>query len=91
MWVVGSGDGAGKLLVPGCPITLVYGRAGACYACSRCGTGVLFFSVFFFLLSILSSFSYASSLGGWLDILKYCGLGRYNPTVVVSYYQRRAR
>ena len=28
---------------------------------------------------------------GWtVDILKYCGLGRYNPAVVVSYYPRRA-
>ena len=26
-----------------------------------------------------------------LDILKYCSLGRYNPTVVVSYYRRHAR
>ena len=26
-----------------------------------------------------------------LDILKYCGLGRSNPAVVVSYYRRRAR
>ena len=25
------------------------------------------------------------------DILKYCGLGRYNPGVVVSNYRRRAR
>ena len=40
--------------------------------------------------SILSSFSNASSPGRRLDILKYCGLGRYNPTVVVSYYWRRA-
>ena len=24
--------------------------------------------------------------GVWLDILKYCGFGRYNLTVVVSYY-----
>ena len=30
-------------------------------------------------------------LGRRLDILKYCGLGRYNPAVVVSYYRRRAR
>ena len=28
MWVVGSGDGAGKLLVPGRPATLAYSRAG---------------------------------------------------------------
>ena len=32
----------------------------------------------FFFTSILSSFSNASSLGRRLDILKYCGLGRYN-------------
>ena len=51
----------------------------------------LFFFLFFFFLclfvcffisSILSSFSNASSLGRRLDILKYCGLGRYNPTVL---------
>ena len=45
---------------------------------------------FFIILSILSSFSTASCLGGRLDILKYCGLSRYNPMVVVSYYRRRA-
>ena len=33
----------------------------------------------------LSSFSNASSVGRRLDILKYCGLGHYNPVVVVSY------
>ena len=44
----------------------------------------------FFISSILSSFSNASSLWRRLDILKYCGLGRINPTVVVSYYLRRA-
>ena len=44
----------------------------------------------FFISSILSSFSNASSAGRQLDILKYCGLGRYNPAVVVSYYRRRA-
>ena len=42
--------------------------------------------IFFFILSILSSFSNASSVGRRLDILKYCGLCRYNPAVVVSYY-----
>ena len=41
----------------------------------------------FFISSILSSFSNASSLGRRLDLLKYCGLGHYNPTVVVSYYR----
>ena len=85
----------------GRPTTLAYSREGACCACRRCGTGGLFFFFvffffffFFFVLfisSILSSFSDASSLGRRLDILKYCGLGRYNPTVVVSYYRRRAR
>ena len=45
----------------------------------------------FFISSILSSFSNALSVGRRLDILKYCGLGRYHPAVVVSYYRRRAR
>ena len=93
--MVGSGDGAGQLPVPGRPTTLEYGRAGACCACSRCGTGGLFLVVFFFFFfvisSILSSFSNASSVGRRLDIQKYCGLGRSNPAVVVSYYRRRAR
>ena len=44
-----------------------------------------FFCCFVFISSILSSFSNASSVGRRLDILKYCGLGRYNPAVVVSY------
>ena len=43
------------------------------------GVGGLFF--FFFISSILSSFSNASSLGRRLDILKYCGLACYNPAV----------
>ena len=47
-------------------------------ACSKCETGGLFFVI----SSILSSFSNASSLGRRMDILKYCGLGRYNPTVI---------
>ena len=89
--MVGSGDGAGQLPVPGRPTTLEYGRAGACCACSRCGPGGLFLAFFFFFfLCILSSFSNASSIGRRLDILKYGGLGRYNPAVVVSYYRRRA-
>ena len=52
------------------------------------GWAVLFV---FFISSILSSFSNASSLGRRLDILKYCGLGHYNSTVVVSNYQVHAR
>ena len=63
--------------------TLAYGRTRACCACSRCETGGLFFVFFFFISSILSSFSNASSVGRLLDILKYCGLGRYNPAVVI--------
>ena len=43
-----------------------------------------FFFFVFFISSVLSSFSNASSLERRLDILKYCGLGRYNPTAVVS-------
>ena len=41
--------------------------------------------LFFFNSFILSSFSNAASVGRRLDILKYCGLGRSNPAVVVSY------
>ena len=52
---------------------------------------VFFLFLFFFISSILSSFSNASSVGRRLDILKYCGLCRYNPAVVVSYYRRCAR
>ena len=51
---------------------------------------IIIFFFFFFISPILSSFSNASSLGRRLDILKYCGLGRYNPTVVAGYYRRRA-
>ena len=46
---------------------------------------------FCIFLSILASFSNASSVGRRLDVLKYCGLGRCNPAVVVSYYRRGAR
>ena len=76
--------------MPGRPTTLAYCRAGACCACSSCVMGGLFF-ILFFISSILSSFSNASSVGRQLDILKYCGLGRYNPAVVVSFYRRHAR
>ena len=67
--------------MPGHPI-LAYGRAGACCACNRCRMGGLF--LFFHLVYPILLFSNASSLGRRLDILKYCGLGRYNPMVVVS-------
>ena len=63
---------------------------GACCACSRCGTGRAVLYLYFFNSPILSSFSNASSVGRRLDILKYCGLGRYNSAKVVSYYRRRA-
>ena len=79
--------------MPGRPTTLAYGMAGTCCACSRCGMGGLcvLLLFFFLILPILSSFSNASSVGRRLDILKYCGLGRSNPAVVVGYYRRRAR
>ena len=38
-----------------------------------------------YVIYILSSFSNASSVDRIrLDILKYCGLGRYNPAVAVT-------
>ena len=55
------------------------------------GAGWVGYVLFFLLISsILSSCSNASSVGRQLDILKYCGLGRSNPAVVVSYYRRHA-
>ena len=56
-------------------------------AAVREGWASFFFFFFFLISSILSSFSNASSVGRWLDILKYCGIGRSNPAVVVSYYR----
>ena len=66
----------------------IVGQGPAVLAASAGRVGCLYF---FFISSNLSSFSNASSLGRRLDKLKYCGLGRYNPMVVVSYYWRRAR
>ena len=79
--------------MPGRPTTLVYGRSGACFAgAARVGYVFLLLLFCFFLISsVLASFSNASCVGKRLDILKYCGLGRCNPAVVVSYYRRRAR
>ena len=76
--------------MPGHPTTLAYSKARACCACSRCGMGGLFLCVFF--SSRLSDFtiSNASSPGDGWTRLKYCGLGHYNPTVLVSYYWRCA-
>ena len=54
------------------------------------GAGRVGCFLYFFIWSILSSFSNASSVWRVLDVLKYCGLGRYNPAVVGSYYRRRA-
>ena len=49
----------GRAMVLG---TLAYGRAGACCACSRCGTGGLFFFIFF-ISSILLPFLMSHLLG----------------------------
>ena len=66
------------------------GRAVLAAGAGRVGC-FLFYFFFLFISSSLSSFSNASSLGTRLDILKYCGLGCYNPTVVVNHYRRLAR
>ena len=42
------------------------------------------FLYFFFISSILSSFSNASCVGRRLDILKYCGRGHYNRAVTTG-------
>ena len=46
--------------------------------------------LYFIFISLLSClpFSKALSVGRRLDILKFCGLGRYNPAVVISYYRK---
>ena len=57
--VVGSGDGAGRLPVPGRPTTFAYGRARACWACSRCRTGglcLLFCFAFLFFIYLFFIF-----------------------------------
>ena len=89
--VLGSFQCQGVLLLWN---TVGQGPAVLAAGAGRVGCFWLFFFclfVFFVISSILSSFSNASSVGRRLDILKYCGLGRYNPAVVVSYYRRRAR
>ena len=82
--VLGSFQCRGVLL-----LSHMVGQGPAVLAAGAGRVGFFFFN--FFISSILSSMSNASSLGRRLDILKYCGLGRYYPTVVVSYYRRRAR
>ena len=62
-----------------------------CFFCCCCFFFCCCCFVLFFISSILSSFSTVSSLGRRLGIPKFCGHGRYNPTVVVSYYRRHAR
>ena len=42
-------------MVPGRPATLAYNRARACCACSRCGTWVIFFLIFFICFPFLMS------------------------------------
>ena len=42
MWAVGPGNDAEYLPVPGRSTTLAFSRAGACFNCSRCGSGGLF-------------------------------------------------
>ena len=80
--VLGSFQCQGVLL-----LRHMVGQGPAVLAASAGRVGCFFF---FLILSVLSFFSNASSLGRWLDVPKYCGLGHYNPTVAVSYYRRRA-
>ena len=55
IWMVGLGDCAGWLPVPGRLATFAYSRARACCACSRCGMGGLYFFIFFIYLPFLMS------------------------------------
>ena len=84
----------GRAMVLGSILLLrhMVGQGPAVLAAGAGRVGCFFLLLFFkFISSILSSFSNASSVGRRLDILKYCGLGRYHPAVVVSYYRRRTR
>ena len=80
--VLGSSQGRGVLL-----LWHMVGQGPAVFAA---GAGRVCIFLYLFISSILSSFSDASSVWRRLDILKYCGLGRYDPAVVLSYYRRRA-
>ena len=73
-------------------VLLLWHMVGQGPAVLAAGAGWVGYDLLFFksLLSYLP-FLMPSSFGRRLDILNYCGLGRYNPTVVVSYYRRRAR
>ena len=74
--VVGSFQCRGVLL-----IWHMVGQGPAVLAAGARRMGCFFF---FFISSILSSFSNALCFWRRLNILKYCGPGHYNPTVVVS-------
>ena len=73
-WMLGSGDGAGKLPVPGRPTTLAYGRAAACCACSRWGRVGCF--LFYFILSIYLPFLMPHLMG---DCCLDCWVGLILP------------
>ena len=84
--VLGSFQCRGVLL-----LLHMVGQRPAVLAVGAGWVGYVLFLIFKFRLSCHGSFSNATSVGRRLDILKYCGLGRSNPAVVVSYYRRRAR
>ena len=69
-------------------VLLLWHMVGQGSAVLAAGAGRVGCFLYFFISSILSSFSNASSVARQLDILKYCGLGRYNPVVIVSYFAR---
>ena len=63
-------------------VLLLWHMVGQGPAVLAASAGRVDFFFIFFISPILSSFSNAPSLWRRLDILKYCGLGRNNPTVV---------
>ena len=74
-----------------CGVLLLLHMVGQGPAVLAAGAGRVGCFYIYFISSIPSSFSNASSVGRLLDILKYCGLGRYHPAVDVSYYRKCAR
>ena len=82
-----KGNGAGKLPVPGHPATFAYSRARACCACSRCGTGGLYF----FFIFHLSSLSNVLSFGRLLNMTEILLFRLLNPSGSCRYCQGRPR
>ena len=77
--VLGSFQCRGVLL-----LSHMVGQGPPVLAAGAVRVGCFYIYIFFFISSILSSFSNASPVWTRLDILKYCGLGRYHQQLSVT-------